>query len=356
MNFFYFIYYTAIAELIFPSPAFYPRLALIKSEDGALFSSAALENPTANQRRLIFVTSFSATWNESTNYTVIASAPNELGGVDLGNGFLFQLENKTILCAYRHHSGVPPNRVFRIQIAASHDLGRTWGFASSVSVGSLGVWEPFLFSAAGTLRVSYSAELQMGVDGRAEQDIVFQESSNGGSDWGPIYSRLHTNGSRNGMPGVSLLSDGSLLLVFEGFWTGVWGAFTVNSARSFDSSASWVQQQVVHAPRLSANAGSPQLVFCGVSEKVCTVFMSNENEPSGQIWPSGAHAGLLCAPLDRYNVSAPLDWGASGVPIVLEAETPFIFWPSFFFSQSEHLYVAYQGSDDASYLSEVELC
>ena len=354
----------AFAALIAPAPAYYPRLALLRrAGGGAVFTGAALEVPTPSSRRLLFLSAPSPAGPWAASGSVIASAPVGVGApVDLGNGVLLQLPNGTLLCAYRHHDGAPPNRTFRIQLASSHDFGGTWAFAATIAAGPLGVWEPFLYLAragdAGALRVAYSAELPAGAGGRVEQDVVFQGSADGGGSWGAITARVHTGGSRNGMPGVALLPDGSQLAVFEGFWGGAWGAFTVNSARSFDGGASWVQRQVVHAPPPRANAGSPQVALCGgAAGKACAVFMSSEGEaPPGQAWPAGAHAGLLCAPLDAANVSAPIDWARGGAPTTVATETRYIFWPSLFAAEEGGAQVAYQGSDGAAYASGADVC
>ena len=355
-----------------PAPAYYPRLALLRGPGGTSLVAAAVETPTPAARRLLFLTAPSpqGPWPSGGGGSVIASAAVGPGPVDLGNGFLSQLPNGTLLCAYRHHDGLAPNRTFRIQLSSSQDFGATWALAATIAEGALGVWEPFLFfSGEGpVLRVAYSAELPA-VGGRAEQDIVFQESSSGGSDWGPVFSRVHTAGSRNGMPGVASLQDGSLLLVHEGFG-GVWGAYRVSSARSFDGGVSWVQREVVHAPASGPgaggwDAGSPQVAVCpaasgtahrGSRGAACAVFMSNEGggAPS-QPWPAGAHAALLCAPLDATNASAPLDWGGGGAPATVATETPSIYWPSFYVGRGGSS-VAYQGEDGAAYVSDADVC
>jgi hypothetical protein len=341
---------------ISPAPAYYPRLAPLRLAGGASAVGAVLESPTASLRRLVFLAAPTPAGPWS-NASVVASAATGAGDVDLGNGFLFQAANGSLLCAYRHHDGAPPSRVFRIQLASSHDFGASWRFAATVAEGALGVWEPFLFAAGGGLLAAYSAELPA-AGGRAEQDIVLQRSADGGGSWGPVSSRVHTDGSRNGMPGVAALPDGSLLLVFEGFWSGVWGAFTVNSARSFDGGATWAQRRVVHAPPVpwAANAGSPQVAWCRARGAACAVFMSSEGGgAAGGSWPAGAHAGLLCAPLDAANASAPIDWARGGAPATVASDTRFIFWPSFLAVQGG-LSVAYQGDDGAAYVGGSDVC
>jgi hypothetical protein len=298
----------------------------------------------------------------------------------------------TLLCAYRHHTGAAGGpRTFRIAVSASTDGGLTWAPRSLVTQGSLGAWEPFLFTlppsddgstpvfnrtgSSYTVYVAYAAELPAtGSPPRQEQDIVVRASTDGGFTWGPDeLSRIHTPGSRNGMPGIAALSDGSLVAVFEGFWgPGGWGAYTVNSARSFDNGKTWPQRAVVHAPvNSSYNSGSPQVAACtgsgGTGSKsrtstgtsstsstststravACAVYMSDEPAASDvtlPAWPSGAHVAAQCAILDAANSSAPLVWDAAPVRTVATA-TPTAFWPGLVVdgtAPDEPLQVTYQ--------------
>jgi hypothetical protein len=349
----------ASPALISSAPAYYPRLARVSPPSGAAFTAAVVEKPTAAARRLVFLAAAAdGSWNSSAPGAVIASAPAAAdGSVDLGNGFLLQLPNGTILCAYRHHDGAGAARTFRLQLAASHDLGASWALAATITSGPVGVWEPFLFRAAAdgpqAVRVFYSAELTNG----GEQDIVAQASADGGASWAAPFGRLHTPFSRNGMPGVAELPDASLLLVCEGFWGAAgWGHFTVNSARSFDGGRSWQQRSVVHAPPAGANAGSPQVALCGgAAPAACAVFMSSEGGGGGGApWPGGAHAAALCAPLDGGAAAVP--WARAGAPRAVAAATATIFWPSLLADAAGALRAAYQGDDAASYEAEGSLC
>ena len=340
-------------EQISPAPAYYPRLAALLplSPSGTPLTAAVVETPTPALRRLVLLTrSLSGAWVPGS---VVASAPTDAAGsVDLANGHLLQLPNGTLLCAYRHHNGTGAARTYRLQLAASSDLGQTWQLAATITSGPTGVWEPFLFldpaAAPSRVRVAYAAELTNG----GEQDIVLRSSSDGGASWGPIDSRLHTPGSRNGMPGVAVLpADGSLLLVCEGFWGNAWGHFAVGSARSWDGGATWLQHSVVHAPAAPANAGSPQVAVHSSGSSVCAVFMSSEGVSQQHAWPDGAHTVLLCAAVSATNASQPIDWQAAA-PSVLGTATPYSYWPSFAPHHTGGLGVAYQGSDSAAYYVE----
>jgi hypothetical protein len=342
------------ALVVAPAPAYYPRATVTASGEAL----AVVERPNAampHRLGLLRRTSLSPeTWMDAA--TVESDTRS---GVDLANGFLWQERTGgALLCAYRHHTDVgTPAVVYRIALSSSADEGVTWTPLANITQGPIGVWEPLLFSTPtdppGTVRVLYSAELTNG----GEQDIVQQTSRDGGATWGAVDSRVHTAGSRNGMPGVAVGPDGSLVLVFEGFWSGQWGHFTVNSVRSFDGGVTWVQPQIVHAPSLTATcngvpccAGSPQIGQCGSS--VAVVYMSNEDHPGGGQpvpWPGGAGVGLITASFSSTNVSAPLEWAASP-PSFPPLLSPSALWPSIF-TDGPYLRLAYQTNGGAAALS-----
>ena len=335
------------AGLIQPAPAYYPRL--ISLQGGG--AGAVLEAPTPQQRRLLYLPRSAHAWGPPA--LIAAAAMDSAGSVDLANGSLLQLANGTLLCAYRHHDGVGTARVYRLQVSASADLGRTWALAATITQGPTGVWEPCLFlTASGALRVASAAAVTTG----GEQDFVLRAGLGGGEGWGPILSRLHTPGARNGMPGVAVLpGDGSLLVVHEAF---VGPACSVRSARSGDGGGTWGQRQEVRAPALPARAGSPQVALCRNGTAACAVFMSSEGGGSSGAWPEGARTVALCAPLDSGNASAAVDWGAGGAPSAVATATRFSLWPSLLTRGGSGgvLGVAYQGSDGAAYLDDAFAC
>jgi len=170
-----------------------------------------------------------------------------------------------------------------------------------------------------------------------EQDIVFRFSADGGVTWPGEASRIHTPGSRNGMPGVAVLPGGALLAIFEGFWGPAgWGRFTVNAAVSADGGASWpgALRQLVHAPPAAGgrNAGSPQLALCPAAaaaaaaqqqpQRLCAVFMDDEPAAGAGPWPAGASVLASCA---DARGSAVGNWSA---PRALPTATATGFWPS----------------------------
>jgi len=333
-----------------PPPAFYPRLLSATPSAPAL---AVVEAPNATHRRLVLLSragaGAGARW--APTGAVVFAAP-AAGGADVANGQLLRRASGALLCALRHHDGAGAARVFRVRVAASADGGATWGAPATVAAGATGVWEPFLTEDAVAVRVYYAAELSNG----GEQDIVRQSSADGGRTWGPVDARIHTPGSRNGMPGVAALRDGSLLAVFEGFWSPAgWGHFTVNGARSFDGGATWPQRAVVHAPaRAGDDAGAPQVAACA-DGRVAVVFMAG----AGGAWPAGARLAVALGALDARNASAPLAFGAPAA-----APTPGdALWPSLFAdggaappNDKRVVRAAWQGADGGAELAGGAVC
>jgi hypothetical protein len=214
--------------------------------------------------------------------------------------------------------------------------------------------------------VAYSAEITNG----GEQDIVFQRSGDGGATWGPVVSRIHNAGCRNGMPGVTRANDGSLFVIYEQL-TFATDQFTVQSSRSFDDGLTWTQTATVYAPPAPYNAGSPQIIMCPVISRLQAVYMINQpwdgrDAGAAVAWPDGAHLELRSTYLDPDNYSAPVVWNSSRA--ALPVATPTVYWPAFLLDIASvgnagsvggpmlSLRASYQGADSAAYLSDGSLC
>jgi len=155
-----------------------------------------------------------------------------------------------------------------------------------------------------------------------------------------------------------------------GFWTGVWGAFTVNSARSFDAGATWVQPTVVYAPDTGSDAGSPQVSICSATHKIVVIYMTNEPlvkqsfASAGGAWPDGARIEVRSTVFNWTNSSAPLDWAQAprgNIPLA----TPSGYWPAMFLDAvssgssggaNPSMRASYQGSDGSAWATDGTLC
>ena len=322
----------ALGTEILPAPAFYPRLTVVPTSDPSGFAFAAVETPNATTRVLTLLRRLSAVYAWKP-LSIIAADANASAAPDLSNPQLLMPSlggGRTLLCTYRHHTNSGPggSRVYTVALSRSLDKGFTWEPLAVAASAATGLWEPFLFEVKGGMQLglAYAAEITNG----GEQDIVLRFSNDGGRSWSAEASRIHTAGSRNGMPGVAVLPNGYLLAIFEGFWgPDGWGHFTVNSAISNDGGATWPQEmrQIVHAPPAgrSLNAGSPQVAACpaaaGSAPELCSVFMSDEPGAGVGPWPAGASILSLCA-------QPPYNWSAAGPPQVVPTDTATGYWPS----------------------------
>ena len=347
--------------LLANAPAGYPRVAL---SNGNATAFAVVEAPAPSGGRSLQLKRRDNASPNAQWINVAAIVVDKAKGVDLANGNLLSLPDGTLLCAYRHHSPSGGSTTYRIQVSRSLDNGTSWFLLSTVASGPIGVWEPYLYTSptnASVLRVLYSAELTNG----GEQDVVQQSSTDGGASWGAVDARVHyAPGGRNGMPGVALLGDGSMVMVFERPIGPPWGHFSVNFVQSVDGGATWGPQLPIHTPSVASgfNAGSPQVAYCPGSATVVAVYMSDEATPPqvvGSGWPDSARVWVsygsavgssVAAVIGAAAVAAPvLNWTA-GAP-VQGTGTDFIYWPGVFYDvRARSLHVVYQGSDGAAWL------
>jgi sucrose-6-phosphate hydrolase SacC (GH32 family) len=224
--------------------------------------------------------------------------------------------------------------IYRIEVCYTDDMTH-WSFLGTVEAyttsSKTGIWEPYLFQIPNNpnLYCAYAKELING-----EQNIVARESTDGGVTWGSEFIISHTPGSRDGMPTITTLPDRSLLAIFEGFWAGTWGKFTVNSRRSFDGGRTWVQPQKVHESSASFNSGAPWATRLA-DGTIVVVFMTDENWNGPLSWPNHASIKLLVGDVSAGGVSwADLQTIAG----------PSSFWPSaYYWAENSLLMVAYNG-------------
>ena len=158
---------------------------------------------------------------------------------------------------------------YAIEVSGSDSLGRSWSPLSTMIAGNVGMWEPYLWPPMASERrpptggsdviwAAYSQELTNG----GLQSIVWQRSTSKGESWeAPItISDGREHHSRDGMPGITRLSDGSLLMVFEGFWdffahnATEKHHFSVQARRSRNEGQTWSEGEVIFTPPEGANS------------------------------------------------------------------------------------------------------
>jgi len=266
-------------------------------------------------------------------YPPVVVAQDTQATTDLANPNLYQLPNGRLLCAFRHHtiqSGHPT--IYRIEVCYTDNMDH-WTFLGTVeaysATNNLGIWEPFLFQVPNSNNIycAYAKEISGG-----EQNIVARISEDGGANWGSEFIISHTSGSRDGMPTVNTLNDGSLLAVFEGWWAGTRGKFTVNSRRSFDQGRTWVQPQIIHQSALSHNSGAPWATKL-VNGSLVVAFMTDEDWTGTLNWPQYASIKILIG-----NPSAgSITW--NDLQLVGQ---PSSYWPSVYsWTEDKLVFISY---------------
>lgn len=339
-------------------------------------------------------TTSDGTW---TKLGTVASDPRP--GVDLANCNLavHPGPNPVIVASFRHHTGCQTDnarrgskpqrraghrfdtsqllcRNYSIQVATSHDGGVSWQWAGTVSSGPIGMWEPFLFFNADStanpgpttssvthglttsgdprhphatgvvLHVAYSQEITNG----GLQSIVWCATRDNGTSWSAptVLSDGRDHQSRDGMPGIARLRDGSLFLVFEGFWAHGRGHFSVQGRRSYDGGATWDAGRVIYnTSSARTNAGAPQVAVF-IDGRVAVSFMTDEDTAS-RSWPTDAWAKVMIS--NNTGIDGEQLWFPE-TSKQLVCTGPHCMWPGLF--GQDPVYVTYE-HNGVSYLQPV---
>lgn len=226
---------------IYPSGA-YPRATALA--DGTLL--VGFDHAVEGRRSIGIVRSTDGgkTWGD---YSEAAQAPSS---DDLANAYPLALADGTILVAYRHHTF--EKRIYRLEVCASSDKGKTWEKRGVIAAGTTGLWEPLLFELSdGTVQAYYASEENL----KPEQQVEMRSSSDGGRTWGEPVIVARKKGSRDGMAGVVRLRDGSLYAVFEATDIPPYG-FVVSAVRSRDDGKTWsADRELIYKPSNPVLAG-----------------------------------------------------------------------------------------------------
>lgn len=218
----------------------------------------------------------------------------------LENPSPFVLRDGSILMAFRHHVVDEKGHEFRLRVAKSTDGGKSWAMTGEGPEGFIdrsrqGLWEPFLYTdAKGVLRVVYAKERPRSdcprMRGNA-QDIVMRKSLDGGATWEDEVVVAREGISRDGVPSIARLRDGSYLMVFESWRNTQCGkhepGLVIRSMQSMDG-VNWVKRRSVYIPDWSSRKGSVDgqapiatwpFVLSLADGRVALAYTTNENYP-----------------------------------------------------------------------------
>jgi len=222
---------------------------------------------------------------------------DETPTVDLGDGAFLERRNGELLFVYRHNFDyyfdpalADRDHVYRIEVAVSHDQGRTWQHHStvkSIAGTRMGLWSPSLFERSdGTLQCYHDDEHvpeQQGL--RQHQWTMMWTWDDERRQWVDpvVVSRAHDPAhlSRDGMCSVVELPDGRLLAALESVQTDPPHRGCTRTVTSDDGGKTWSWQdeerRMLYAPEdPTYNALSPWLVRLS-NGNLFAVFTTDED-------------------------------------------------------------------------------
>ena len=234
------------------------------------------------------------TWSTDT---VVSSTPDRI----CANGTIFQLDSGEILVAYRANIGTDGKaethpRHTAIKVSISRDNGYTWEDHSTVisyENNEGGVYEPCFVEIGGVPTLFYANDSvgpldQLGTGKNADgtdqaavtsldyQNIEYIQLIDGKWQNRTIVCNGMNSGSRDGMPGVTQLKDGSWMVAYEANNAGGKYPFVLRykispDGLTWDTSPASGRGELLHSPTLAGRKDSgPALVtlpngriFCG---------------------------------------------------------------------------------------------
>lgn len=305
----------------------YPRAAQLSTGeilftwDSAAGADLALRTATSDANATAF-----------TDRGIVAQHASGAGRT-LGNAYPIALEDGSALVSFRHHSQEGSRYVYRLLASRTTTAGASFAFHSEIEVGANGIWEPLFFRPApGILDVYYAREKVNGGD----QDIVARRSTDAGKTWSARRVVATQTGSRDGMPSVVKLKDGSLVAVFESFRAPRTAKFVIRTVQSNDGGLTWSRRQDLYVPaNATKNAGAPFLTTLSDGRLVAS-FMTDEDSAS-QNWPN--HAAVKILGTRGVPTFASLSWDRA----TLETATPApAYWPALFTTKADDVLVLYE--------------
>ena len=245
---------------------------------------------------------------------------------DLGNPSPFVDKNGRVLMAFRDHASTESRMTYQLRVEYSDDNGLTWNRWGSGGDGVIdssnhGLWEPFLYrDAHGDLRAVYAKErAPQSCNGKPveKQDVVMRMSRDGGKSWGAEQVVASAGLSREGVPTVARLRDGSYVLAFESWRNEACETLNpklvIRYMQSKDG-VQWSNKSLLYSPTPLRESAESQLQDYPVASwpyalglqdgRLLILFTTNESHPdAGGKFPPGEKSYDIKYKLTKHEAS-----------------------------------------------------
>ncbi len=282
----------------------YPRLIQLRT--GELL--CACDAKIGEQGNRVLVTK-STDGGHNWEYLSTAS----FGKGDAANGHMLQLENGELLLAYRL---VDETRK-TIRISKSSDKGKTWKHHSTVAGNTKGLWEPFLFKNSSNEILIFYANEEYNEDNPAYPQVIeMRKSSDNGRTWSQPQIVSKSEHSRDGMPAVAGLRDGSIILVIEANYPP--HPLVLMQLKSMDSGRTWTERKLLYKPAEKGKRAAAPYVIQTETGPILVSFQTDEDKKqTGE---------LVCEMKVIQSNDSGKTWGQHSKPFCID--NGFALWNS----------------------------
>ncbi|WP_373232638.1 RICIN domain-containing protein [Cohnella sp.] len=262
----------------------YPRLLKLNNND--ILASFDTNAGGGNTRIMISRSKDGGhSWSSATQ-----AAADSNGNV--GNGQMLQLPNGDIWLSYRLVVQSGSNYTTTLKTRKSMDGGNTWSDLANGQIGSTtansfkGLWEPHLQMLGNTIAVYYADDSPAAVGTTGLQKLIMKTWTGNGWSAEIVVSDGVAAGSRDGMPVITQMANGSYILVFEA--TDVADhPFVIKYKISTDGYNWNVPRQTMYIPsKAGKKAGAPFVVKLGDGRLLASFQTDNDSTNTGDAYSS----------------------------------------------------------------------
>ena len=198
---------------------------------------------------------------------------------ECANVAFYQLDSGELWAAYRANKDINGQYYSSIRISKSNDNGATWSDHSVAAEerGTGGVYEPIFCKIGNDIAIVYANDSLEAVPSSACQNIEFRLWKNG--SWNEIHiaSDGSVTRSRDGMPGITQLSNGSYLLTIESTSMRSKNPYVIQIKSSSDGYDWSSSLRTIYVPNKSSKKAAAPYVLQLPDGRVAVSFQTDEN-------------------------------------------------------------------------------